>query len=214
MALHPHAGTAPKSIVGLNPERADIILAGLAVTAELLDLADARSVTVSAFGLREGLLLEMAGATTPAGNDPLRALREFVERCQGDRRHVEQVRYLALQLYDQLGEVLGCTSEERPLLEAAALLHDVGQLVSYRRHHKHSYQLIMHADRLPLSPRDRAIVALASRYHRKSGPKKKHEEFGEHGNGRSGDRAPYFQPAARRRRPRSWSHRRRRVAAE
>lgn len=168
-----------KSIVGLNPERADIILAGLAVTAELLDLADARSVTVSAFGLREGLLLEMAGATTPAGNDPLRALREFVERCQGDRRHVEQVRYLALQLYDQLGEVLGCTTEERALLEAAALLHDVGQLVSYRRHHKHSYQLIMHADRLPLSPRDRAIVALTSRYHRKSGPKKKHEEFGE-----------------------------------
>ncbi len=167
------------SVVGLNPERADIILAGLAVTAELLDLADARSVTVSAFGLREGLLLEMAGATTPAGGDPLRALREFVERCQGDRRHVEQVRYLALQLYDQLGEVLGCTPEERPLLEAAALLHDVGQLVSYRRHHQHSYQLIMHADRLPLAPRDRAIVALVSRYHRKSGPKKKHPEFGE-----------------------------------
>ena len=89
------------------------------------------------------------------------------------------MRYLALQLYDQLGEVLGCTAEERALLEAAALLHDVGQLVSYRRHHRHSYQLIMHADRLPLAPRDRAIVALASRYHRKSGPKKKHEEFGE-----------------------------------
>jgi exopolyphosphatase / guanosine-5'-triphosphate,3'-diphosphate pyrophosphatase len=168
-----------KNVVGLNPERADIILAGLAVTAELLDLSDARSVTISAFGLREGLLLEMAGATAPAGNDPLRVLREFVERCQGDRRHVEQVRYLALQLYDQLGEVLGCTPEERALLEAAALLHDVGQLVSYRRHHKHSYQLIMHADRLPLSPRDRAIVALVSRYHRKSGPKKKHEDFGE-----------------------------------
>ncbi len=168
-----------RNVIGLNPERADIILAGLAVTAELLDLSDTRSVTISAFGLREGLLLEMAGATAPAGNEPLRVLREFVERCQGDRRHVEQVRYLALQLYDQLGEVLGCTSEERALLEAAALLHDVGQLVSYRRHHKHSYQLIMHADRLPLSPRDRAIVALVSRYHRKGGPKKKHEDFGD-----------------------------------
>jgi exopolyphosphatase/guanosine-5'-triphosphate,3'-diphosphate pyrophosphatase len=32
---------------------------------------------------------------------------------------------------------------------------------------------------LPLSPRDRGIVALVSRYHRKNGPKKKHEEFGE-----------------------------------
>ena len=47
---------------GLNPERADIIMAGLAVTAELLDWVRSRSLTVSAFGLREGLLLEMAGA--------------------------------------------------------------------------------------------------------------------------------------------------------
>jgi exopolyphosphatase/guanosine-5'-triphosphate,3'-diphosphate pyrophosphatase len=166
-----------RNIVGLNPERSDIILAGLAVTAELLDIADARAVTVSAFGLREGLLLEMAGATTPAGSDPLRILREFVERCQGDRRHVEQVRYLALLLFDQLGEALGCEPEDQAILEAAALLHDVGQLVSYRRHHKHSYQLIMHADRLPLSPRDRLLVAMVSRYHRKTGPRKKHPEF-------------------------------------
>src|SRR6185312_4286163 len=50
-----------RQIPGLNPERADIILAGLSVTAELLDLVRSRSITVSAFGLREGLLLEMAG---------------------------------------------------------------------------------------------------------------------------------------------------------
>jgi exopolyphosphatase/guanosine-5'-triphosphate,3'-diphosphate pyrophosphatase len=63
------------------------------------------------------------------------------------------------------------------LLEAAALLHDVGQLVSYRKHHRHSYQLIMHAERLNLTPRDRLLVALISRYHRKSGPSRKHAEF-------------------------------------
>jgi exopolyphosphatase/guanosine-5'-triphosphate,3'-diphosphate pyrophosphatase len=166
-----------RNVVGLNAERADIILAGLAVTAELLDLADARELTVSAFGLREGLLLEMAGAVPQPKGDPLRLLREFVERCQGDRRHVEHVRHLALQLFDELGGLLECEPGDRALLEAAGLLHDVGQLVSYRRHHRHSYQLIMHADRLPFQPRDRALVALLSRYHRKSGPRKKHEEF-------------------------------------
>ena len=46
--------------------------------------------------------------------------------------------------------------------------------MSYRKHHKHSYQLIMHAERLPLSPRDRVMVALISRYHRRRGPRKKH----------------------------------------
>lgn len=167
------------TIPGLNPQRADIILAGVVVTAELLQLLDAREIQVSAYGLREGLLLEMVGTetTAPRASDPLKSLREFVDRCRGDRRHVEQVRHLALTLFDQLADALGATPEDRWFLEAAALLHDVGQLVSYRKHHKHSYQLIMHAERLGLAPRDRAIVALVSRYHRKAGPSRRHEEL-------------------------------------
>lgn len=164
-------------VPGLNPERADIILAGLAVTAELLDGVEARDVTVSAYGLREGLLLDMVGAPTALAADPLRGMREFVEQCRGDRRHVEQVRVLALSLFDRLREAIGADPAERFLLEAASLLHDVGQVVSYRRHHLHSYQLIIHADRLSLNPRERELVALISRYHRKKGPSRKHEEF-------------------------------------
>ena len=166
-----------RQVPGLNPERADIILAGLAVTAELLDWVRTRSITVSAFGLREGLLLDMAGAEESAVRDPLRLFREFAERCQSDRPHVEHVRRLALQLFEQLGATLGCAPQEQLLLEAAGLLHDVGQLVSYPKHHKHSYSLITHAERLGLNPRDREIVALVSRYHRRTGPRGRHPEF-------------------------------------
>jgi exopolyphosphatase/guanosine-5'-triphosphate,3'-diphosphate pyrophosphatase len=166
-----------RAVPGLNPQRADIILAGIAVCAELLAFTGARAITVSAYGLREGLLLDMAGAGAERRSDPLRLIREFAERCQGDRRHLEQVRHLALLLFDQLGTRLGAQPDERFLLEAASLLHDVGQIVSYSRHHRHSYDLIMHADRLNLTPRDRALVALISRYHRKSGPRKSHPEY-------------------------------------
>jgi len=166
-------------VEGLNPQRADIILAGLAVTAELLERIEARELKISAFGLREGLLLEMAGAdTAPAAVEPLRLIREFAERCHSDRRHAEHVRLLALNLFDLLADKLDAAEEERGILEAAALLHDVGQLVSYRSHHKHSYQLIMHGERLPFSPRERQLVALVARYHRRRGPRKRHEVFG------------------------------------
>ena len=175
------AGMSPErraAVPGLNPQRSDIILAGLAVTAELLERIEAREVKVSAFGLREGLLLEMTGAeAAPAAVEPLRLIREFAERCHSDRRHIEHVRLLALNLFDLLSDRIEVTAEERGLLESAALLHDVGQLVSYRRHHRHSYQLIIHGDGLPFSHRERQLVALVARYHHRRGPRKKHREF-------------------------------------
>lgn len=50
-----------RQVPGLRPERADIIVAGLAVVLELLNGIEAEAVTVSRFGLRDGLLLEMVG---------------------------------------------------------------------------------------------------------------------------------------------------------
>jgi exopolyphosphatase/guanosine-5'-triphosphate,3'-diphosphate pyrophosphatase len=165
-------------VPGLNPERADIIVAGLAVAAEVLERFDAQKVTVSAFGLREGLLVHLARPAA-AGQPPnkARVLRRFADRCRTDRRHGEQTARLARRLFDALGKRLGCGAEDWELLEAAAVLHDVGQLVSYRSHHKHSYHLIAHAESLPFTPRERLLVALISRYHRKRGPGKKHPEF-------------------------------------
>ncbi len=48
-----------RKVPGLPPERADIIVAGLAVVLELLRAVRTGRVTVSGFGLRDGLLLEM-----------------------------------------------------------------------------------------------------------------------------------------------------------
>jgi exopolyphosphatase/guanosine-5'-triphosphate,3'-diphosphate pyrophosphatase len=50
-----------RNVPGLRSERADIIVAGLAVVLELLRVVRTDRVTVSGFGLRDGLLLEMAG---------------------------------------------------------------------------------------------------------------------------------------------------------
>lgn len=166
-----------RQVLGLNPERADIIVAGLAVAAETLEHFDASNCTVSAFGLREGLLLHLAKHNGVEPPNALRILRRFADRCRTDRRHVEQVLRLSRTLFDALGKRLGAVPEDWPLLEAAALLHDVGQLVSYKGHHKHSYHLIRHAESLPFSPHDRELIGVISRYHRKSLPTKKHVEY-------------------------------------
>ena len=168
------------AVPGLSPSRADIIVAGLAVAAEVAARIEARDVLCSGYGIREGLLLESADVA-PAAVDPgrtrERSVTAFAERCHYEAPHARQVRRLALQLFDQLGPGLGAAATERRTLADAALLHDVGYHVNYSKHHKHSYHLIVHADLLGLTPEEQVEVANVARYHRGAVPKKKHEGF-------------------------------------
>ena len=170
-----------RAVPGLNPERADIIVAGLAVAAEVMRRIDARDVVVSRYGIREGLLLE-AARVAPTIADPgearRRSVTEFAVRCHVEQPHSSHVQTLALTLFDALGERLGCASEDRDALSDAALLHDAGYHISYERHHKHSYHLILHADLLGLSPTEQVVVANVARYHRGGAPEKAHRNYG------------------------------------
>jgi exopolyphosphatase / guanosine-5'-triphosphate,3'-diphosphate pyrophosphatase len=51
-----------RQVPGLPAERADIIVAGLVVAAELLDILESRSVRINQYGLREGLLLDLVAS--------------------------------------------------------------------------------------------------------------------------------------------------------
>ena len=86
-----------------------------------------------------------------------------------DVQHANHVARLALQIYDglpsrQLGEAK--TRQERAILQAAALLHDVGRSQKGDAHHKASYRLIREM-KPPLGWNSEAmlIAGAAARYH-------------------------------------------------
>jgi exopolyphosphatase/guanosine-5'-triphosphate,3'-diphosphate pyrophosphatase len=168
-------------VPGLNRERADIILAGLCVAAEVLSRVDSRALVVSRYGIREGIVLE-AARVAPVAADPgdarERSVHELGVRCGFDEPHAKHVRELALQLFDAVGDRIGCESSDRQLLADAALLHDIGYHISYDTHHKHSYHLILHADLLGVAPADQVVIANVARYHRGAVPKKSQRNFG------------------------------------
>ncbi len=168
------------TVPGLNPARADIIVAGMAVAAEVMSFLDIRSFHTSAYGIREGLLLE-AAEVSPQATDPgegrRRSVQQFAERTQFEEPHARHVQKLALQLFDALGTRIGCAPEDRDTLRDAALLHDTGYHISYNDHHKHSYHLIVHAELLGVSPEEQVVMANVARYHRGAEPKEKHPTF-------------------------------------
>jgi exopolyphosphatase/guanosine-5'-triphosphate,3'-diphosphate pyrophosphatase len=168
-------------VPGLSAARADIIVGGLAVAAEVAARVEAKELVISGYGIREGILLE-AAKVVPAPADPgearERSVRELAERTHYEEQHSKHVQKLALQIFDAVGQRLGCSAEDRKLLSDAALLHDIGYHISYDKHNKHSYHLIEHAELLGVTPAEQIVVANIARYHRGAEPKKKHVNYG------------------------------------
>jgi len=171
-----------RSVPGLSPDRSDIIVAGVTVVDELMDFFQSNLLKVNERGIREGLILR--GLRRQRFLPPERAARswresvlEFARSCHFDEEHSRQVGRLALEIFQALAPRFGFTDKDRRLLEAAALLHDIGYFINYSSHHKHSYHLIRHADLFGFTPRERELIANIARYHRKSLPKKKHDQY-------------------------------------
>jgi len=171
-----------KAIPGLNADRADIIIAGVMVVNELMEAFGVNQLKINERGLREGLILKSLRKhkLLPATKRP-RTWREsvldFARSCNFDEEHSQQVARLSLEVFDIVASRFRLTEKERRMLEAAALLHDIGYLIGYSGHHKHTYHLVRHADLFGFTPREREIIANITRYHRKAHPKKTHENF-------------------------------------
>lgn len=179
--LRKMAPKARRAVPGLSPDRVDIIVAGLAIIDSVMRRFKANVVQVHAGGVRDGLLLTMVddslGAAPRGSYDRAAEVRRFAARCGVDRPHCEHVARLAASLCFQLSERYGLTPEDQSLVEAAAQLQDVGYLINYDRHHKHSFHLILNS-RLPgFQPHELELIANIARYHRGSKPKKKHANF-------------------------------------
>ncbi|NVN99670.1 MAG: Ppx/GppA family phosphatase [Geobacteraceae bacterium] len=171
-----------RAVPGLSPDRADIIVAGVTVIDELLEFCDSNLLRVNERGIREGLILRglKKHGMLPLESSP-RTWREsvisFAESCHFDRNHALQVAKLSMEIFRSVARPYSLGEKERRILEAAAILHDVGYFINYSSHHKHSYHLIRHGDLFGFTPRERELIANVARYHRKSMPKKKHETY-------------------------------------
>jgi exopolyphosphatase/guanosine-5'-triphosphate,3'-diphosphate pyrophosphatase len=99
---------------------------------------------------------------------------EAEEAAEAHGRHVAR---LALRLFDVTRDLHGLGTDEREVLEYAALLHDVGRAISYSRHHKHSYYLITHGELEGFEPEEVRMIAATARFHRGAVPRSSHAEF-------------------------------------
>ena len=169
-------------VPGINPERADIIVAGGVILESLMTAAGVKEIVALAdCGVREGLLvdyLQRIGHTGLVEGISVRerSVLQLAHAVQFDEVHARRVRGLALCLFDSSREAgLHALGErERDLLGHAALLHDIGTFISYRDHHLHSAYLAANADLLGFDQDEVSVIAAVIRFHRKTMPTPRH----------------------------------------
>lgn len=175
--------TARGQLPGLDPSRADIILAGALILEQVCDELRVEELLVSDNALREGVLLDAwqrrhGGSLHHLSDLRRRSVVDLAHLMDEDPAHSAHVARLALALFDATADRHGLGDDAREVLEAAALLCNVGLFLSHAQHHKHSYYVIRGTDRLAgFTDHEVELIALVARYHRKSEPRSKHPEF-------------------------------------
>ena len=140
-------------------------------------------MTVSDAALREGVLLdviERSGEPTFHHLSDIRrqSVLRMADLYHEELGHIQRATDLALRLFDELEPVHSLELAHRDILEAAAMLHNVGLFISHAAHHKHSYYVIRNSDQLAgFTDGEIELIAQVARYHRKSEPKPSHEQF-------------------------------------
>ena len=177
---------ARAKIPGINAKRAELIVAGLAVVCQTMREFDLTEISYADAGLRDGVLVDLAArrAGDPAGvaylkDERLLAIRHLGERYDYGPESSSHVARLARQLFQSLQPLHELDESYGELLEAAALLHDIGHYVNSAKHHKHTYYLIANSELPGWSDKERLLIANIARYHRGSWPDIAHDGFGE-----------------------------------
>jgi len=166
-------------VPGMKARRADHLHVAAVILTRVLERLGRGEVTVSDWGLREGLLLDRYGLGAPL--DPAELRLDQVDRLRssflGDDPHPGHVASLALQLFDGTRALHGLRDADRELLRHAAALHTIGESLALRRQHLHGAYLVENAELRGFDPEETAMLATLVRFHRSRGISTDHPPY-------------------------------------
>lgn len=166
-----------EAVPGIGPRRAEIIVAGAHVFAELLESFSLNGFRYSPLGLRDGILAQMlaeqdarAAAHREFEHERWESVLATAKKYGVDPRQAEPVRAHALQLFVELKSMHGLPPEYESWLSAAALLRDTGKFINHQGHHRHTQYIISSSEMYGYTQVQRTIVSALARYLGKSRP--------------------------------------------
>jgi len=171
----PLAGRA--AVPGIGPRRAEIIVPGAMVFAELLESFGLEGFRYSPLGLRDGILAQMlavedarAAAHREFEHERWESILATARRYGVDTKQAEPVRLHVLQLYRELQPLHELPPEYESWLAAAAVLRETGKFINHQGHHRHTQYIVSSSEIYGCNQVQRTIISAIARYLGKSRP--------------------------------------------
>jgi exopolyphosphatase/guanosine-5'-triphosphate,3'-diphosphate pyrophosphatase len=158
------------SLPGLSERRHPVLAGGLVMLQACFEALDLKTLQVSPYALREGVLQDMLGRlehSDPRDN----TVGSFMARYSVDAAQVERVKRTALLAFDKIAEGMFLRPVHRQLLGWAADLHEAGLSVSHSQYHLHSGYLVEHSDMSGFTRQEQMFLAALVRNHRRAIPR-------------------------------------------
>lgn len=164
----------------LDYASADSVVAAAKINLRIAEAFDAKFIKLPSVGFEQGLLADLPFSSSLSGrfeDEVLQSATNLARRYQIDPRHAKHVEKLCTALFDATARLHQLPARDKLLLRVAAILHEVGNFITVRSHHEHSYYIIHNSEIFGLSQADIETIALVARYHRHSPPKPTHEGY-------------------------------------
>jgi exopolyphosphatase / guanosine-5'-triphosphate,3'-diphosphate pyrophosphatase len=165
------------AVPGIGPKRAEIIVAGAVVYAELLEVFELAGFRYSDLGLRDGILAQMLAEKDDRATAHLQFEQERWEsvlatakRYGVNLRMVEPVKHHSEQLYRDLAALHRLPTEYENWLAAAAMLSETGKFLNHQGHHRHTQYIISSSEIYGYTMLQRTIISAIARYLGKTRP--------------------------------------------
>ncbi|MDR1699782.1 MAG: exopolyphosphatase, partial [Lachnoclostridium sp.] len=168
--------------VKLPPEMAALLLPLTVLYDRIFTLTKSMDLYLSEIDFCDSMVAEYAekrarlpaskrgNATHDFPGDMISAAFYLAKRYQVSFYHIENVKYLAMEIFDRIRKPYGMGTRERLLLQIGTILHSCGAFIDINETRENSYRIIMATELIGLSKNEQIMVANMVRYNSKHFP--------------------------------------------
>jgi len=145
-------------INGLTSERTPVIASGLSILIALFQCLGLKELQLSSGALREGLLYEMLPRNTEISIQQ-QTINSLMRRFHVDCHHAGNVKNQAIELFNSFANIWQLQKDNSyQILLASCQLHEIGLLLEFKQHQKHSAYIIENAELPGFEQSERQIL--------------------------------------------------------